>query len=378
MPDKPATDDITKKIIWQLDRLSSRAVVQQVEMFNFPFSIGRQPDCQLPLRSGMVSKRHARIERDDVGISVVDLESTNGTFVNGDKVVGKVRLNHNDILHFGDIEFRVRRIIKESSIFDSSQPGFLTVAANNPVVLETKLFLELLGGEGVVPFFQPIVRIADGSVVGYEVWGRAQREGLPERPAELFQIASKLGVERELSETFRDRGIEEGGQLSQDKMFFVNTHYTELKNPNILEPLKRYRKQYPQRFIVLEIHEAAVVDLEYMRNLRTELINLGFGLAYDDFGAGEGRLNELAEVPPHYLKFDISFVRNLGEASPAKRHLVETLVKLVHEMGITALAEGVETEADAVACEQLGFDLAQGYHYGRPAPAAIWTTNSPD
>ena len=92
------------------------------------------------------------------------------------------------------------------------------------------------------------------------------------------------------------------------------------------------------------------------------------GLAYDDFGAGQSRLNELAQCPPDYLKFDMSLMRGIDAASPQRQRLLATLVKMVRDLGIHSVAEGVETPAEADACRQMGFDLGQGFFYGRPAP----------
>lgn len=103
-----------------------------------------------------------------------------------------------------------------------------------------------------------------------------------------------------------------------------------------------------------------------------ELTHLGIGLAYDDFGAGEGRLTELAEVPPQYLKFDRKLIQNLHAASDGKRRLVESLVRMVHDLGVAALAECIETQQESEACKEVGFDYAQGYYFGKPLPASEW------
>ena len=68
------------------------------------------------------------------------------------------------------------------------------------------------------------------------------------------------------------------------------------------------------------------------------------GLAYDDFGAGQARLVELVDVPPDYLKFDMRLVQNLDSASLERQRMLASLVKMVHDLGITPLAEGIETE----------------------------------
>ena len=92
------------------------------------------------------------------------------------------------------------------------------------------------------------------------------------------------------------------------------------------------------------------------------------GLAFDDFGVGQTRLDHLPKVHPDYLKFDISLIRSIHQASGEHQNMVANLVRMTKEMGIVSLAEGVETKEEHEACAQLGFDLVQGYFIGRPVP----------
>jgi EAL domain-containing protein (putative c-di-GMP-specific phosphodiesterase class I) len=89
-------------------------------------------------------------------------------------------------------------------------------------------------------------------------------------------------------------------------------------------------------------------------------------LVYDDFGAGQSRLIELLDTVPDIIKFDIALIKNIQDRSEASRSIVETLVKMVTNAGIRTVAEGVESMEEAVACRALGFELAQGYYFGRP------------
>ncbi len=107
--------------------------------------------------------------------------------------------------------------------------------------------------------------------------------------------------------------------------------------------------------------------LEMIRHLRELLIELNIQLAFDDFGAGQARLLELSEVRPDYLKFDMRLVQGIHRAPPSRQQVVELLVRLVNELGIVPLAEGVETKEEHETLRQIGFQLGQGFFYGRPA-----------
>jgi EAL domain-containing protein (putative c-di-GMP-specific phosphodiesterase class I) len=136
--------------------------------------------------------------------------------------------------------------------------------------------------------------------------------------------------------------------------------------PELYESLSQVRILAPQVELVLEVHETAITKIEKMRTLAERLRDMGIRLAYDDFGAGQARINELAEVPPDVVKFDLSLIRDIHRASVGKQQVVFRLVSLVKELGSIPLAEGVETEEEALVCQQMGFALCQGYLTGRP------------
>ena len=105
------------------------------------------------------------------------------------------------------------------------------------------------------------------------------------------------------------------------------------------------------------------------RNMRLDPFRLPQVVSYatyDDFGDGQARLQELADAPPDIVKFDIALVRGLDKAPRPRVEMVQLLVHIVHCMGVKALAEGVAEPAEAKACVDLGFDLLQGFHFGRP------------
>ena len=132
--------------------------------------------------------------------------------------------------------------------------------------------------------------------------------------------------------------------------------------------LRRLRKNWPEQALTLEIHESAVSKGTCLAQLRTLLRRLDIKLAYDDFGVGQSHSNDLPKVDPDYVKFDMSLIRDIDGAAPQRQQVVSTLVQMVHNLGITSFAKGVETAGEDEACRQMGFHLGQGFLYGRPAP----------
>jgi EAL domain-containing protein (putative c-di-GMP-specific phosphodiesterase class I) len=321
--------------------------------------VGRKPDAALSIPSPTVSREHAELTAVDRGLLLRDLGSTNGTFVNGVRIQQPCTVHHGDLLQFGQIVFRVVQQCAESgpqTIQDDSCDRALALIQ----------FDQLMNQRAVSPHYQPIVAMSDRKVLGYEVLARSRFFGLKD-PHSMFAAAKILDLEAELSRILRDEGIRNGQILPIHHALFVNTHPAEMDDLDLLIfSLAELRKLEPERPLVLEIHEAAVTCGAEMRTLRLALGEMKIGLAYDDFGAGQARLVELVDVPPDYLKFDMSLVQNLESASIERQHMLASLVKMVHDLGIAPLAEGIELAGDHEICQQLGFKFGQGFYYGYP------------
>jgi len=327
-----------------------------------PFTVGRRPDRSLTLPSATVSGKHAEFLIEGEQLYVHDLGSTNGTFVNGDRVRDRCVVNHGDLVQFAQIVFRTSR--------DTAATHHSTVENNSADrALALIQFDKLMTDRAVLPHFQPIITIDDRAIIGYEVLGRSRLFGLAD-PHTMFMAAAVLNLESELSRIFRVEGIREGKPLPSQQLFFVNTHPNEIADLELLIfSLRELREMVPDRPIILEIHEATATKTTEMRELRAALTDLDMGLAYDDFGAGQARLVELVDVPPDYLKFDMALVQGIASASLGRQQMVKQLVQMTRDLGIQPLAEGIETEEDHALCSEIGFSTAQGFLYGKPATA---------
>lgn len=229
-------------------------------------------------------------------------------------------------------------------------------------------FDRLLDGEAVIPFFQAIVSLdpARTDIVAYEVLGRSRILGL-HTPREMFATASQLNLQAELSRVMRRRGVEVAQRFPDSVCLFVNTHPCEMDDPELLKSLQQLRESCPSQPMMVEIHESSITSPELIRTLRSELLELNMGLAFDDFGAGQARLLELAEVKPDCLKFDMKLVQGIHDAPKEKQDVVAMLVRMSNDIGVQSLAEGVETPEDHETLRQMGVQLGQGFFYGRPA-----------
>nr|WP_281388669.1 EAL domain-containing protein [Litorivivens lipolytica] len=243
--------------------------------------------------------------------------------------------------------------------------GSSTLPTNFPT--QAREFGELLSKRLVCGFRQIITR-NNGEFYGYELLGRGTHPTLGSSPYEMFNLAKSLDMEVELSELLRERSFEQAEAAGITAPLFFNSHPKENHEPDrLLEGLSRLSKKHASLNLVFEVHEGAVTDLKMMADMKVALREMNIRLAYDDFGAGQARLLELAEVPPDILKFDIGLVAGIAPDTP-KYRLLASLNNLVQEMGIPTLAEGIETAEVAESCREMGIDYFQGYFFGRPEP----------
>lgn len=335
------------------------------------FTIGRRSSNDLCLTNNTVSGAHARIELIDDQLFLIDLGSTNGTLLNGSRLTDRRQLKDGDVVHFGQAVFFIEQQSRQNSgSGEFSNKTFVADVPEDAVLYQG--FDRLLNRPDIDPYFQPVVRLSDWSTIGYEVLVRSKVKGL-EFPDKIFRIAAMRMAEAQLSEVCRSEGLLSGIQLDANGKYFLNTHAAELETPRLKESLKELRGDFPNMSIVLEVHEAAITSVNYLSELSKLLTDLNIELAYDDFGAGQARLIELFEIPPAYLKFDIALIRGLETASPVHKASVRALVNMVRDLNVVPLAEGVETKLQAEICHEIGFEMAQGYFFGRPQPREFWT-----
>jgi EAL domain-containing protein (putative c-di-GMP-specific phosphodiesterase class I) len=346
--------------------------LRRIALEPLPFRVGRLPDLSLPLASESVSKEHAELFLRGASLCVRDLGSKNGTLVNNERVT-EADLREGDILHFAQVEFRVGR----QEIEEPKEPGLEPSTVSITEMKLPKQFVEgarelpqLLNERRVTAVFQPIVSLPAIHVIGYEAFGRGRHPRLPEAPLELFEVARGVGAEAEaeLSKLFREKALELALSRTRFPALFVNVHPAELDKPDLVRAVTEVRRTAPHLRLTLDVHEGALDHRGSIERLCAQLRQSRIGIAYDDFGAGQARLLELAEVPPDFLKFDMSFIRGIDTAPGSRRSLLISLVSVARDLLVQTVAEGVETAEEADTCMRIGFTHAQGFFFGRPRP----------
>jgi len=343
----------------------------KVVVNRLPFIIGRKSDCDLPIDANTLSRHHAEIISCEGKLCLRDLGSTNGTYINDKKITVCTSIEDGDIVRLGDIQLRV--IIDKWAPISAEENNEHTFIATGKVahkfVKGIRELKELIQHGLVKSVLQPIVN-TNLDVVAYELLGRGNHSLLPRSPNSLFYLAEQKGYEIVLSNLFLKAGLRELSNFSSDHLFFFNLHPKEIENLDYLfHWLEKIRKENERTNFVLEIPEKAVTQIQKLKRLKNYLQTLDIGLAFDDFGAGQARLLELSEASPDILKLDYCLIHTIDSASTARQHMIELLVNYSHDLNIRLLAEGVETVAEDEFCRQIGIDLLQGFHYGKPDTA---------
>ncbi|MBL8362096.1 MAG: EAL domain-containing protein [Rubrivivax sp.] len=364
--------------VWFLEGIAADGTRRVVPIRVLPMRVGRDVGNELVLDALGLSRHHATLDVDASGaLRLTDAGSTNGTYVNRVRLHVPCRLAEGDVVHFGhNVEFRLGRDVAARVHSRQPPPTERTVAIESGLALSQHFvqherpFLELLRGHGLSAAAQPIVGAEGGRVVAYELLGRCTHPLLPASPVHLFRLAALLDREAELSAAFRTHGVQAIAPRLQGAKLFVNAHPSETFTEGFLSALRTLTARPGAPQLVVEVHESAVVDVQRMADLAARLAEMGVDFAYDDFGAGQARLNELGDVPAHFVKFDMGLVHRIHEATERKQRVVRDLVRLVLDLGSVPLAEGVELEAEAAVCREMGFRLIQGFLTGRPQEIA--------
>ncbi|MES2390646.1 MAG: EAL domain-containing protein [Acidobacteriota bacterium] len=224
-----------------------------------------------------------------------------------------------------------------------------------------------------VPHFQPLVHLRTGALQGFELlarWNHPQR-GLVS-PDEFIPIAETHGWIGALTRELLREGFRTLAALPGEPMLAINISPVQLHDLTLPSVVRHLAEDagFPLDHLILEVTESALThDLESARTIAHAFKDMGCKLALDDFGTGYSSLSHLQSLPFDELKVDRSFVGTMIEQRDSRK-IVAAVVGLGQSLGLTTVAEGVATADQAEMLLWLGCELAQGWHYGRPAPAA--------
>jgi len=202
-----------------------------------PFRIGRSLATNLIIYSRQVSQEHAEISCKDGGFSIRDLQSTNGTYVNG-QAIQEAPLNAGDIIHIAHVEFQFGfETVEGPRKFENPRTEMVWTPLPPSLIRGGQLLREMIVKGKMRILFQPIIDLTTQQVMGYEALGRGNLIGLSSAPHALFELANQCKMAAELSRSFRLLAVKESCKLPQEKRLFLNLHPEELRHAKLFESL---------------------------------------------------------------------------------------------------------------------------------------------
>jgi EAL domain-containing protein (putative c-di-GMP-specific phosphodiesterase class I) len=226
--------------------------------------------------------------------------------------------------------------------------------------------------------YQPIVRLDGRAVAGFEALARWNHPKLGRlSPLELYAVAEQSGLIVELGMSVLERAARQLSDwqrtLRHRHTLFcsVNVSSRQLLRHDLIADLRTMLARVPlaRRSLKLELTESVVMENpEHAAQMLQRIRELGAGLALDGFGTGySSSLCYLQRLPFDTIKIDQSFVR--ATAKGTRPAILRSIISLAHDLGMDVVAEGVQTDADAVELSRLGCEYAQGFVFGEPVSA---------
>ena len=231
--------------------------------------------------------------------------------------------------------------------------------------------------EEIKMLYQPIVRLEDRAIAGFEALARWDHPKLGRlSPAEFISIAEEIGLIVDLGlfvldHTARHLAQWQAATRAREPVFAsVNVSSRQLLRHDLIQDLRAVlgRAALARGTLKLEITESLVMENpEHAAQILTRIKELGAGLSLDDFGTGHSSLAYLQRCPFDTIKIDQSFVRTTPRGT--RPVILRSIIALAHDLGMEVVAEGAETDSDAVELYQLGCEYAQGFAFGEPMSA---------
>jgi diguanylate cyclase (GGDEF)-like protein len=225
----------------------------------------------------------------------------------------------------------------------------------------------LLAGGRIVSALQPIVRLVNDTVIGYEALARYPPLARIGTPDELFASAASLNMQSAVDLACVTAALRAASNVGEADLF-VNVLIGTLVDQRGVAALDKavHDARVDPASIVLEFSEREPVpDLALLQRIAAELRARGFRIAVDDAGAGHASMRVIAELRPEFIKVDRSLIQAI-DADRARRALVVALLSFSGHIGARVIAEGIETTRERETLQSLGVQFGQGWLLGRP------------
>lgn len=233
------------------------------------------------------------------------------------------------------------------------------------------LLHEIIAQRKLTALFQPIVRMRNGEILGYEGLIRGPSNTPLHSPLALFKVARAHQLSVQMEYLCRHIVLTRFAQLGLPGNLFLNVSPGALMHPEAIQgETLRYLENLgvnPQRIIIELTENEPTYDYTQLRNAAMHYRDMGFQIAIDDLGEGFSSLRLWSELQPEYVKVDMHFVQGINN-DPMKLQFVRSIQEIAEKSGSVVIAEGIESQAELLTIRDLGIACGQGYHIARPLP----------
>ena len=223
----------------------------------------------------------------------------------------------------------------------------------------------------LVSHLQPIISFNSEEVYAYESLLRAKDPSIPLSPGKLFEVASKTGLHSLLDQRAREEAIKaREGKIPTGTKSFINFLPSTIYNPDFCLQhtfkIVEKHKVNPADLVFEVVETEKITDVQHLKSVLDRYKKEGMKVALDDVGSGFSTLKMFELLRPDYIKIDRSYITNC-DRDQTKQDFLKEANDRAHALGIITLAEGIERIEEAQVCESLGYDLGQGYLFGKPS-----------
>ena len=308
---------------------------------------------------------------------VADIPKRGITFHDSDNEEHKVHIHHKmnmiPIKSMPDLDVFINQTVNEKNHQKKlkMQKEFVLSEMTNDELDKVKTVEKILDNDLLSYYFQPIVKVSDGEIFGYEALMRYE-DDLSLTPLEIIKCAGALNrlydIEKLSFNGVIDRMEETPERFISKKVFINSLPAYQLQGEDEDQLFTRLKRHLGR--IVVEYTEDSEFNDEQLKKRKNDYLSLYIEIALDDYGSGYSNVNNLIRYNPRYVKIDHGLIRGINSNSQ-KRHFVKNIVSYASKSNIQVLAEGVETEEELRTVIGIGVNLIQGFYTGRPGKEPV-------
>jgi EAL domain-containing protein (putative c-di-GMP-specific phosphodiesterase class I) len=345
---------------------------EKIWLTQFPFTIGRQEQADHCINCTRVSREHCRLSRTSKGYKIRDLGSTNGTYVNGERI-DEVPLVDGDLVSVADMEFTF--FSGEPSAVDAATQRITTpnqrAAADDVVgdslVQTVRWMNETVTQGGLQTTFQRIVSLEGGQTFGWDIVVFDPADAI-EQAAQALLAGTDCRVTRRARQVSRLVAIERIAAARVAGRALLRVDPIELGDRNLASRIGKLANILGRDRVVVDLDESVTHDARQFRTFCEAMAEREVAVSLRGFAAGRVQMADYAECPPKFVRFAPQMTSDLAGSSRRKKQ-VQAAIEAAGELDAQIIVTNIADNEHAELCRELGCHLAVGPLYGAPNAA---------